>query len=179
MNDLYLAHHGVKGQKWGVRRYQNKDGSLTDLGKKIRNYNRTIDSLTDEEYRLFSDGGDRNEEKTFIKTYAEQLENYKKSRVFVSKHGNVTMASLETNGLGDKEWNIGWATHPKSRGTGVTQRNISEAISLIRKHSDVPISAVIELENIRSQKTALRAGFRDAGYTRMNDNSIRKRYVYD
>ena len=30
----YLAHHGVEGQKWGVRRYQNKDGSLTEEGKK-------------------------------------------------------------------------------------------------------------------------------------------------
>ena len=27
-------HHGVKGMKWGVRRYQNKDGSLTPVGKK-------------------------------------------------------------------------------------------------------------------------------------------------
>ena len=32
----YLAHHGVKGQRWGVRRYQNKDGSLTPAGKKRR-----------------------------------------------------------------------------------------------------------------------------------------------
>lgn len=31
-NELY--HHGVKGQKWGVRRYQNSDGSLTNAGKK-------------------------------------------------------------------------------------------------------------------------------------------------
>lgn len=31
-NELY--HHGIKGQKWGVRRYQNKDGSLTLAGKK-------------------------------------------------------------------------------------------------------------------------------------------------
>lgn len=29
-----LCHHGIKGMKWGVRRYQNADGSLTDAGKK-------------------------------------------------------------------------------------------------------------------------------------------------
>ena len=29
----YLMHHGVKGQKWGIRLYQNPDGSLTELGK--------------------------------------------------------------------------------------------------------------------------------------------------
>lgn len=28
-----IAHHGVKGQRWGVRRYQNEDGSLTNRGK--------------------------------------------------------------------------------------------------------------------------------------------------
>lgn len=30
----YLYHHGIKGMKWGVRRYQNKDGSLTPAGKR-------------------------------------------------------------------------------------------------------------------------------------------------
>lgn len=30
----YLAHHGIKGQKWGIRRYQNPDGSLTPEGEK-------------------------------------------------------------------------------------------------------------------------------------------------
>lgn len=30
----YLVHHGIKGQKWGVRRYQNADGTLTSAGKK-------------------------------------------------------------------------------------------------------------------------------------------------
>lgn len=32
MNDL--RHHGIKGQKWGVRRFQNSDGSLTAAGRK-------------------------------------------------------------------------------------------------------------------------------------------------
>ena len=29
-----LRHHGIKGQKWGVRRFQNEDGSLTGAGRK-------------------------------------------------------------------------------------------------------------------------------------------------
>ena len=35
-NELY--HWGIKGMKWGVRRYQNKDGTLTDAGKKRYDY---------------------------------------------------------------------------------------------------------------------------------------------
>lgn len=32
-NSSYLEHHGIKGQKWGVRRFQNADGSLTKAGR--------------------------------------------------------------------------------------------------------------------------------------------------
>lgn len=34
MKNDELTHWGIKGMKWGVRRYQNKDGSLTAAGKK-------------------------------------------------------------------------------------------------------------------------------------------------
>lgn len=40
MERTSLRHWGVKGMKWGVRRYQNKDGTLTDAGKK--RYDRDI-----------------------------------------------------------------------------------------------------------------------------------------
>ena len=33
-NQTYLAHFGVLGQKWGIRKYQNEDGTLTDEGRR-------------------------------------------------------------------------------------------------------------------------------------------------
>lgn len=50
----YLMHHGIKGMRWGVRRYQNKDGSLTNAGKKhVSNYKtaRSLNRKVDEEAR--------------------------------------------------------------------------------------------------------------------------------
>lgn len=45
--DTEIYHHGILGQKWGVRRFQNEDGSLTSAGKKryrkIVSYRENID----------------------------------------------------------------------------------------------------------------------------------------
>ena len=49
----YLAHSGIKGQKWGIRRYQNPDGSLTPEGKKrysrIRRFGSSLSTATKDE----------------------------------------------------------------------------------------------------------------------------------
>lgn len=47
MTQEELYHHGIKGMKWGVRRYQNKDGSLTAKGRK--RYSEDAESLSDSE----------------------------------------------------------------------------------------------------------------------------------
>lgn len=46
-NNTTLAHYGVRGMRWGVRRYQNKDGTLTSAGKK--RYNQELDKLKGEQ----------------------------------------------------------------------------------------------------------------------------------
>lgn len=57
-----LYHHGIKGMKWGVRRYQNADGSLTDKGRK----------------RYLNDDGSLN--KKGEKYYAKETERLKAER---------------------------------------------------------------------------------------------------
>lgn len=54
----YLAHHGILGMKWGIRRYQNRDGSLTKKGKAHRleveanQYDEKIESYRDKHRKI-------------------------------------------------------------------------------------------------------------------------------
>lgn len=51
----HLAHHGILGQKWGVRRYQNADGTLTEEGK--RRYYTKSGGLTDAGAKYYRKSG--------------------------------------------------------------------------------------------------------------------------
>lgn len=46
-NPYYLAHHGILGMKWGIRRYQNPDGSLTPAGEKRYSTNKRFRAQVD------------------------------------------------------------------------------------------------------------------------------------
>ena len=45
----YIAHHGILGQKWGIRRFQNPDGTLTKAG--VKHYQQAEKALKREQKR--------------------------------------------------------------------------------------------------------------------------------
>lgn len=49
MNEYCLQHHGIHGQRWGVRRYQNYDGSRTAAGRIRRQMYEDLSNLSDQE----------------------------------------------------------------------------------------------------------------------------------
>lgn len=64
--DSVIEHHGIKGQKWGVRRYQNPDGTLTEQGKRrinevTKSYDFTLKKGT-KLYRVSTDSKDPTED---------------------------------------------------------------------------------------------------------------------
>lgn len=48
MDETVIQHHGILGQKWGVRRFQNKDGTLTAEGKRRARSGKTEDQKASE-----------------------------------------------------------------------------------------------------------------------------------
>ena len=65
-NELY--HHGIKGMKWGVRRFQNEDGSLTSAGKK-----RYDDDSIGSDKRLSSNSDSKTPRKGLIQKRKDKL----------------------------------------------------------------------------------------------------------
>lgn len=160
--DCYiLEHHGIKGQKWGVRRFRNKDGTITAEGRKRQLESRNVsrnkphtDDVNDivrtlsKKERDFLGAAD-NEDWIDKKSERDTLVN--KAKTFVSKEGGTPVSFVEiwTNGGRTGQISLATRNDPKYRGKGYASKNVEQAIKWADRYGNKSID---ELEWIADRK---------------------------
>lgn len=129
-----LQHWGIKGQKWGIRRYQNPDGTLTEAGKKRYRYQNPDGSLTEEGKRDYMNAARKGKLDVHTlsdadlnminlrfareKTFKQNIKEYEDS-LFSTKLKNAVISRISGNG------NSGGG---KKKGSGLVAKLFAEPV---------------------------------------------------
>lgn len=120
-----LAHHGIKGQKWGVRRFQNTDGTRTAAGK-----------------QRYYDGSKREEKEALkreaINEYSKVIDSYNQAKKKSEEIWEEARAKYESLGPDDiSRWR---EVRKAERGKG--SKDAKEYLALSKKSDDVVYEAL-------------------------------------
>lgn len=146
--DGVLCHHGIQGQKWGVRRYQNEDGSLTEAGRKrygygenstskaVRDFNRTS-------YKIAKLTSKRNAYEGAAKSYeggtAKDLKRAKKLQALADKRDekikNLKVINKQAANYLDKNRSIPLKTIERTYETGDNKYYLDPSIGVKGKNN--------------------------------------------
>lgn len=169
-----LSHHGILGQKWGVRRFQNKDGSLTSAGKQHALEQRNIarnkpytDDINDVVNTLSKKEKDflgASEKEDWINKNYENDTLKEKAVSFVTKVGDTPVSFAEVWTNGGRVGQIAVATRNGSefRGKGYASKNIKDAIAWCDKYGNKSIDElewIADRNNIASVNLGKKYGF--------------------
>lgn len=171
---MYLMHHGVKGQKWGVRRYQNKDGTLTPEGKQRALERRNVyrnkpytDDVNDIVRTLSKKERDflgAEDDKDWIEKEHEKDTLKNKAKTFVTKQGDIPISMLEiwTNGGRTGQISIATRSGDEYRGKGLASQNVKRAIKWCDRYGNKSIDElewIADRNNQASINLAKKYGF--------------------
>lgn len=182
-----LYHHGIKGMKWGIRRYQNKDGSLTNAGKKrydvniedannkLRLAKKEQKEATSKYYRTYSKSSVEalNKANGKVNYAKQQLKNEKiKNKLNSEKSKSKRRLKLEeqykNNGMSEEEAAIAAYKRTKTEKAiaAVSVMTITAAASyLAYKHYDKSVDKIIKPgTKIQNISTNSNKGVEDAFY---------------
>lgn len=164
---MWLKHHGILGQKWGVRRFQYSDGSLTEEGRqryrsmsRVKRHSKTkkdvddiVNSLSPEDRRKL---GLRPDEKEYLSLEGGE---WVAKRILL-KHGDKPVAFFDVF-ADDKTANISLAVRTDEQGKGygkiVTEKGMQYVNKNLNKWQHVEWNAIYD--NYASRHLAEKYGF--------------------
>lgn len=138
-NPVELYHHGIKGQKWGVRRYQNEDGTLTSAGKR---------RLAKQQYKEMGRDKRKFQEEEYKRLYEKEDLEGERQKIFA--FGKKHKLDLDDGGGGDEKagakymnmWDK-WESHHESIKNAAAQKASKR---LIEKYGQESFDAMKDRE---------------------------------
>lgn len=181
--EAYMYHHGVKGQKWGVRRYQDKNGRLTKEGKARAMYGRNVKRnlpYTKDKNEIVNTmskldkirlGAPLKEQWIELEYEHETLSNIAYSTV--KKYGNVPVSFVEvwTNGGRTGQIAVGTRAGDEYRGKGYATSAVDDALNWCDRYGKQMMDELewwARADNVGSNKLATKNGFELVGTSNSN-----------
>ena len=171
----YLIHHGIKGQRWGVRRFQNEDGTYTAAGKNRRNardrgfrrakttddVNDIVRSLSDKQKEYFN--GDPNDKSDYIDKQYARYDGENIAKRFLQKCNEIPVSMLDIRTkTGENHGEIAIATRNGYQGKGYAQKNVQRAVKWLESNGNKTIDElywIVDSRNEASINLARKNGF--------------------
>lgn len=162
-NELY--HYGIKGMKWGVRRYQKSNGSLTPAGKK-RYSTKTKNGETLELIR--DEGGALS--KALRRVSPKIKEEADKTYYMNMMVNGKNVGNLQLYQKPDKEMNITWgSTKEQYRGRGYMQAAMKLGEQIAKDQGNVKITGELVGNSPDIHTVANKGGYRKVGEIKTQD----------
>ena len=184
-----LMHYGVKGMKWGVRRYQNKDGTLTTEGRVHAERSRRrskINASQSSVHDIHSSFSKKERKLMGLDTEEDDTENV--INRFITKVRDTPVSYFELSDVGSHiNASVGTRNEKAYRGKGYASKSIQKGLDWYTQHrsefENKPIVWWAEKENVASQRLAEKNGFvRDRSIENSDDEWLKNnwtKYVYD
>lgn len=171
MDDI-LMHHGIKGQKWGVRRYQNEDGSWTPAGlyrRGIQSRLRSAKRTKEQEDEVFNTLSTRKKELLGAKPTAKEVWGNNDGDIILKRYiqrcGKIPVSVLDlvsTNYENHKGGAfVALMTREGYEGRGYASKNVEKALDWAKKHKTLiqELYWDYNTDNLSSKHLAEKYGF--------------------